>query len=161
MHQTTFGSYSPVNRFDANPYFTPGASLASSETPQVCRRRLDIALIAIVLVAGFVFFLVAQFIRPLREMFHPRLGFTSNMLLYPVVHLSMYLWRPNTRILWGATGMMLFFGRAWRAGDLVARYRRSSHSAPSTSAFRILVFDASRISAVLLPCLCLVAITEC
>jgi hypothetical protein len=71
----------------------------------MCQRRLDVALIAFVFIAAVTLSIVSINIPSLFAILQPRFGFSLNLLLFPVVHLGAYLWRPASKILWGAAGM--------------------------------------------------------
>jgi len=123
--RTKSGTSLPVIESDINPYSAPAAQLAPHETTKVCNRRLDVAVIALVLSTGFVLSIVAWFVPQLRDVLNPRFGVTLTFIGFPVVHLCMFLWRPNTRMLWFSAGMTLFVGIAgglltWQRGTVTA-----------------------------------------
>ncbi len=74
----------------------------------MCTRRLDVAVIALLLALAFILNFVSAMVPNLRALLFPRFGFSLNLAAFPVVHLCMYLWRPSIRNLWAAVGMILF-----------------------------------------------------
>ncbi|WP_168567244.1 hypothetical protein [Crateriforma spongiae] len=91
-----------------NPYSAPTARLEVDATQAACSRRIDVALIATIFAVSCLVSFVMLFIPALFDMLNPRFGFTLTLIGFPVVHMSMYLWRPTTRMLWASAGMTFF-----------------------------------------------------
>lgn len=96
-----------MTALDPNPYSAPTTHDELSGKGVVCKRRLDVAAIAFVFAVSFVLSFVALLIPELRNILHPRFGFTTSLAVFPLVHLCMYLWQPSVRALWASAGMTL------------------------------------------------------
>ena len=92
-----------------NPYAAPrGRNEPPSDHP-VCARRLDVFLIVAFLGMIIVGSFVSLAIPSARNFIMPRFGWSGlNLLMFPLVFLGLYLWKPAPRLLALSGSMFLF-----------------------------------------------------
>jgi hypothetical protein len=90
-----------------NPHESPLASASASNEPVECTRRLDMALIAAILIALFVAHFISLVYPSLRNWFMPRFGTVSPLSSFSFLFLLLYLYRPSYYQL-KAAAFMLF-----------------------------------------------------
>ncbi len=91
---------------NSNPYSAPKPVLADASKSTVCRRRLDVAFIAVAFAVASIASVFSLKIPEFFAWLNPRFGFSLNLLLFPLNFLCMFLWRPAPKLLWAATGMI-------------------------------------------------------
>lgn len=91
-----------------NPYEPPDATFEGNASTPECQRRLDVALIvfAFAFAAGLSF--ASLRFPSLGAILRPRFGSNLDLLLFPVVHLGVYLWRPAPKLLLAGALMSAF-----------------------------------------------------
>ena len=108
---------------NANPYDPPKSPPVSDNTKLSCQRRIDVGLIAVAFIAAVGVSIAMIAFPSLNAILRPRFGSSLTLLLFPVVHLGFYLWRPAPGPLWGAafmTGMLAIIGgvSVWWTGTV-------------------------------------------